>query len=207
MPKDLNQSHTINEEDDHISSTTHVSQTQEAANVDDILTLPTQLSPPQWVKEGVINLNMQIDFNTEEVSLLMPLPPPPLPSEVVHYYADNLEWEARDASQLDAPNLSTQHMDKSNFEVVDFIATQDNEEVVLTQNDNQSISKFLRLTIERVHNNHVRLSDGAIRIGRQSQILTSDEYLHLLQYQEARKREIEDLKAKIREHAQERKAH
>ncbi|KAH9292343.1 hypothetical protein KI387_042469 [Taxus chinensis] len=207
MPKDLNQPHTINEEDDHVSSTTHVSQTQEATDVDDILTLPTQLSPPQWVKEGAINLNMQIDFNNEEVSLSMPSPPPPLPSEVVHYYADNLEWEARDASQLDAPNLSTQHMDKGNFEVADFIATQDTEEVVCTQNDNQSVSKFLKLPIERVHNNPVRLSDGAIRIGRQSQILTSDEYLHLLQDQEARKREIEDLKAKRREQAEERKAH
>ncbi|KAH9293921.1 hypothetical protein KI387_040871 [Taxus chinensis] len=164
MPKDLNQPHTINEEDDHISSTTHVSQTQEATDVDDILTFPTQLSPPQWVKEGAINLNMQIDFNNEEVSLSMQSPPLPLPSEVVHYYADNLEWEAHDASQLDAQNLSTQHMDKGNFKVIDFIATQDTEEVVCTQNDNQSVSKFLKLPIERVHNNPVQLSDGAIRI-------------------------------------------
>ncbi|KAH9297501.1 hypothetical protein KI387_029183 [Taxus chinensis] len=98
MPKDLNQPQTINEEVDHLSSTTHVSQTQEVLDVDDSLnSMPTQLNPPQWVKEGAIKLNMQIDFNNEEVSLSMPSPPPPIPSEAVRDYADTLEGEAHDA--------------------------------------------------------------------------------------------------------------
>ncbi|KAH9320446.1 hypothetical protein KI387_015085 [Taxus chinensis] len=185
--------------DFHLSSATHVSQTQEATDIDDSMSLPTQFSAPEWIKEGAANLGMQIDFNNEEVSTSMPSPPSPLPSEVVHYYANTSEWGDHDANGLDT----------GNFEADDFLASQDNQEVICNQDGNNQaykpVSKFLKLPIEKVHT-HVRLNDDAIRIGRQSQILTSDDYLHLLQEQETRKKEIEDLKARKREQANERKA-
>ncbi|KAH9317863.1 hypothetical protein KI387_019632, partial [Taxus chinensis] len=119
----------LNEEDDHLSSATHVSQTQEVADIDDNMNLPTQFSAPQWIKEGFANLGMQIDFNNKEVSTSKPSPPSPLPSEVVHYYANTLEWEDHDANQKDAMNSDTHSLDKGNFEANNFLANQDNQEV------------------------------------------------------------------------------
>ncbi|KAH9292776.1 hypothetical protein KI387_042042, partial [Taxus chinensis] len=141
-------------------------------------------------------------------SASMPSPPSSLPSKVVHYYADTLAWEDHYANQIDATNSDTHGLDKGNFEVDDFLATQENQEVNYTQDENNQaykpVSRFLKLPIEKVHT-RVKINDDVIRIGRQSQILTSDDYLHLLQEQETRKREIEDLKAKKREHTDERK--
>ncbi|KAH9325102.1 hypothetical protein KI387_005280, partial [Taxus chinensis] len=146
-------SQTLNEEDGHLSSKTHVSQTQEAVDIDDNLSLPTQFSAPQWIKEGAANLGMQIDFNNEEVSASMPSPPSSLPSEVVHYYADTLAWEDHDANQIDAMNSDTHGLDKENFEDDDFLATQENQEVNCTQDENNQaykpVSKFLKLPIEK----------------------------------------------------------
>ncbi|KAH9290219.1 hypothetical protein KI387_034336 [Taxus chinensis] len=117
----------------------------EAVDIDDSLILPTQFSAPQWIKEGAANLGMQIDFNNEEVSTSMPSPLSSLPSEVVHYYADTLAWEDHDANQIYSMNSNTHGLDKENFEDGEFLATQENQEVNCTQDENNQAYKLMEV--------------------------------------------------------------
>ncbi|KAH9330972.1 hypothetical protein KI387_003080, partial [Taxus chinensis] len=66
---------------------------------DESLTLPTQDSPPDWMKEVALNLGVNINCSDEDVSLSMPSEPTLLnESELVHYYVNTLVDKENDAT-------------------------------------------------------------------------------------------------------------
>ncbi|GLJ39809.1 hypothetical protein SUGI_0813730 [Cryptomeria japonica] len=184
-------------------SPSHISQTQYENGIHEDFSLPSQFEQPNWIKEGAEHLGIQIDMENEEVSLSMPSPPM-LSSEVIHYYADTMDWEN---SNLETNEVAADEQDGHNqgslkttaaFEIED-----EAEEILCSQG---SLKKFLKLPIERVRNRSSLLSNNnALKLGSKSQILTSDEYIIQEQKKEARKAEIEELKVRKKKQKEARK--
>ena len=59
----------------------------------DQLTLPSQVTPPSWLAEAMINLNAHSVSATNEESMNMPSQPAELNSEIVHFFVDNRSME------------------------------------------------------------------------------------------------------------------
>lgn len=169
----------------------------------DDMSFPTQFDPPDWVKEGAKELGVQIEFQNEDISLSIPSPPSMPREEVVHYYAEGKIWETIDhnedevgysehnleASKLDNTEdeggLAEHNLDALKGSVA--LETED-EEMLCSQG---SLRSFLKLPIERVTKRSVPSDKTTLRLGRKSQILTSNEYIMLQEKQEARKVELQ----------------
>lgn len=101
------------------------------------------------------------------------LSPPSLPSlEVVHYYVEMTNWETTNFNHnededgeaehnLDALNQST------SFEIED-------EQMLCSKG---SLRNFLKLLVERVTKRVIPSDNRTLRLGKKSQILTSNEYI------------------------------
>ena len=59
----------------------------------DQLTLPSQVTPPSWLAEAMINMNAHSVSATNEESMNMPSQPAELNSEIVHFFVDNISME------------------------------------------------------------------------------------------------------------------
>ena len=59
----------------------------------DQLTLPSQVTPPSWLAEAMINMNAHSVSATNEESMNMPSQPAELNSEIVHFFVDNRSME------------------------------------------------------------------------------------------------------------------
>ena len=57
------------------------------------LTLPSQVTPPSWLAEAMINMNAHSVSTTNEESMNMPSQPAELNSEIVHFFVDNRSME------------------------------------------------------------------------------------------------------------------
>lgn len=152
------------------------------------LSLPTQVSIPSYIMEGARNLCVNLDLD-EDVGLSMPSPPLPLPKRLIHYYATTTDYGVEDEDNSSRGN--------------DIIVDENNQP---EENQMQSLSSFLKLPNAKVNEKYSHESGGTIRLSRQSQILTGDEYMQIYMEQEAKKKEIADLKARKKEQADERKA-
>ena len=171
-----------------------VPSTQFETDMHDEMSLPTQFDPPDWVKEGAKELGVQIDFQNEDISLSIPSPPSMPREEVVHYYAEAKIWETTDHNENevecteDEGGLGEHTVDALNGSLA--LETED-EQMLCSQG---SLRNFLKLPIERVTKRSVPSDNATLRLGRKSQILTSNEYIMLQEQQEARKVELEQLK-------------
>ncbi|KAH9292362.1 hypothetical protein KI387_042453, partial [Taxus chinensis] len=154
------------------------------------LALPTQVSCPDWMKEAALNLGVNLN-NIEEDTLCTPSQPSVLhESDVVHYFVNTLDEEHIDAAELEEADIRAENGDKT-FE----------------ENRGQSsISKFLKLPMERVKDSSRSNCNDGIRLSRESQLITTDQYMELLMEKEKRKKEIEELKQRKRVQMQEKKA-
>ena len=57
------------------------------------MTLPSQVSPPSWLAEAMINMNAHSVSSTNEESMTMPSQLVELKSEIVHFFVDNRSME------------------------------------------------------------------------------------------------------------------
>ncbi|GLJ15486.1 hypothetical protein SUGI_0254260 [Cryptomeria japonica] len=130
-------------------SLSHISQTQYENGIHEDFSLPSQFEQPNWIKEGAEHLGIQIDMENEEVSLSMPSPPM-LSFEVIHYYADTMDWEN---SNLETNEVAADEQDGHNQSSLKTTATfeieDEAEEILCSQG---SLKFFLKLPIERVRN-------------------------------------------------------
>ncbi len=69
----------------------------------DQLTLPSQVTPPSWLAEAMINMNAHSVSATNEESMNMPSQPTELNSEIFHFFVDNRSME-EDEGHNDASN-------------------------------------------------------------------------------------------------------
>ncbi|KAH9324657.1 hypothetical protein KI387_004835, partial [Taxus chinensis] len=142
-------------------------------------TLPTQVSCPDWMKEAALNLGVNLNINTEEETLSIPSQPLLLhESDVVHYFVNTIDDEQIGVEELEESEIRAENCNQT-FE----------------ENRGQSsISKFLKLPMERVKDSSRSNCNDGIRLSRESQLITTDQYMELLMEKEKRKKEIEDLK-------------
>ncbi|GLJ34955.1 hypothetical protein SUGI_0703380 [Cryptomeria japonica] len=128
-------------------SPSHINQTQYENGIHEDFSLPSEIELPNWIKEGAKNLGIQIDMENEEVSLSMPSTPM-LSSEVIHYYADTMDWEN---SNLETNEVAEDEQDGDNQGSLKTTATfeieDESEETLCSQG---SLNFFLKLPIQRV---------------------------------------------------------
>ncbi|KAH9329186.1 hypothetical protein KI387_001294, partial [Taxus chinensis] len=143
---------------------------------DESLTLPTQDSPPNWMKEVALNLGVNINCSDEDVSLFMPSKPALLNEfELVHYYVNTQDDKENDAT------LETDEVE---------VTGEIHDEPFERNKDQRTLSKFLKLSMERVKQSSRSISDVVVRLSRESQLITTDQYMELLMEKEKRKKEI-----------------
>ncbi|KAH9292038.1 hypothetical protein KI387_042776 [Taxus chinensis] len=159
--------------------------------IDESLSLPTEDSPPDWMKEAALNLGVNLNFNNEEVSLSLPSHPTLLhDSDLVHYYVGN-QAEDNDAdSQLEAAGV---------------LGANSNQTCEADQGQ-KTLGRFLKLPVEKVRESSRSNSASGIRLSRESLLITADQYMELLVEKEKRKKEIDELKQRKKEQIQEKKA-
>ncbi|KAH9321239.1 hypothetical protein KI387_015878, partial [Taxus chinensis] len=128
----------------------------------------------------------------QDVSLSMPLEPTLLnESELVHYYVN---------TQADKENDATLETDEVE------VTREIHDEAFERNKDQRTLSKFLKLPMERVKQSSRSISDVVVRLSRESQLITTDQYMELLMEKEKRKKEIAELKERKREQMLERAA-
>ncbi|XP_059069858.1 stress response protein NST1-like [Cryptomeria japonica] len=112
------------------------------------------------------------------------------------------------AEQVQHDTSTAEHDSASKYGVEDEDNLSRENEIMVDEEENrmQSLSSFLRLPNAMVNEKYSHKSGGTIRLSRQSQILIGDEYMQIYMEQEAKKKEIADLKARKKERADERKA-
>jgi len=161
------------------------------------LSLPSEHIPPSWLEEEAMNLGVNLYPQEQQDTFSFPSPPPTCPfGDMIHYYVDIL------TSNGDGNSQFTQDTQEIMQKAESVVNSQVNE-----VNESQSVprrKKFLKLSVHIIHERTD--ANNGIRLSRQSQLLTTDDYMSLLKKQEERKKEIEDLKLRSKQQTEERKA-
>lgn len=132
-----------------------VNEIVEHAVDNDQLTLPSQVSPPSWLAEAMINMNEHSVSATNEQSMNMPSQPAELNSEFVHFFMEE------DEAHNEASN--------ENNDIVQSVVLDTEREV--PRNDTQvgGVEKipgqFLKLPVERVSMKKKQGTPSSLHLG------------------------------------------
>ena len=142
----------------------------------------------------MMNLNQNIVTDTNDQSLNMPSHPTSLTNEAIYYFV-----ESRRVEDKNVGNIKEVEGDSAN-------ETQVEVDHHIQQGTTPVLKKFLRLPMERVTKKATIGSQEVLSLSQSSQLLTSNEYMTLLAEAGQKKKEIQELKEKKKDHANERRA-
>ena len=141
----------------------------------------------------MMNLNQNIVTDTNDQSLNMPSHPTSLTHEAIHYFVDAEGVEDQNVGNIE--EVEGDGADETQVEVDHHIQ----------QGNTLILKKFLWLPMERVTEKAMTGSQEVLCLSRSSQLLTSNEYMTLLAEADQKKKEIQELKEKKKDHAKERR--
>ena len=158
------------------------------------LIMPSQVSPPSWLEEEMMNIDTHNVSTTYEESKDMPSQPSELNTKLVHYFVENgpleedpiqhevLE-EANNGGQSVVPNVESQVSCPGEHGIKNQIL----------------LGAFLKLLVERVKASSRNSTIDYHHLRRSSQLFTSEYYMKLLFDSEHKKKKKKKFKKPKRE--------
>jgi len=153
---------------DHENDNANVVSNENVTRIkNDQLSMPTQVTPPSWLVEAMMNNNKHNVSSTNDESMAMPSQPVELSTKLFHYFVDNGSLE-EESIHNEVPNEDNNGVQLGSPEVERQVSSHHKH---LTMNQTILV-RFLKPPVERVKALSTHSATNYLRLERSSQLLT-----------------------------------